>query len=489
MNSDREWNRLYAGVVLSGLVFYLLLVLHIYLNFESAVPRFVPDDALYYLKIAQSISGGHGSAFSESEPTNGYHPLWMGIVVALDWLFHPSARGLVGLVLLAGAVITIIAALALRFFLAESGFPHPIQCLGVALFLFMPWTSHLSLSCLETPVFFLCLFLFYDSFERMRRTGERSARSIFLLGTTSGLLMLARTDSVLVTAPLYLWLLAKDLSPRNVARLFLAGLLASAILSPWLLWNIARFGSIMQCSGEAMGYIGHLGTGSMNSITYYITCTGRIFTALYRFFCYIFFPHAGFEKEYFSKPLLYFLLAVLAVYSVTFVCFIATRKRLIVPAGLLLPTLLIVVVFFYVRTYVQVWHLAIVVLLIVVSVLNMLKTVNIRPAACVAAALGLILLTMWTRQYGYFYPQSGVFSQLDRLNNEPEVLKIGSTDCGYAGYFTKHHVVNLDGVVNNRALEFIKKGRLQEYINRQGLSRVMADAKRMEYYNRNMPRR
>jgi hypothetical protein len=44
---------------------------------------FVPDDVYFYLHIADEISTGHGSTFNEIVPTNGYHPLWMGVCVLL----------------------------------------------------------------------------------------------------------------------------------------------------------------------------------------------------------------------------------------------------------------------------------------------------------------------------------------------------------------------------------------------------------------------
>src|SRR5207248_3016992 len=35
-----------------------------------------PDDAFYYLKIAQNAAAGHGLSFDGTAPTNGFHPLY-----------------------------------------------------------------------------------------------------------------------------------------------------------------------------------------------------------------------------------------------------------------------------------------------------------------------------------------------------------------------------------------------------------------------------
>jgi hypothetical protein len=44
------------------------------------------DDAFYYYKVAQNVLGGHGFTFDQIHLTNGFHPLWMGICLAVFWL-------------------------------------------------------------------------------------------------------------------------------------------------------------------------------------------------------------------------------------------------------------------------------------------------------------------------------------------------------------------------------------------------------------------
>ncbi len=44
------------------------------------------DDAFYYYEIASNIVAGYGSTFDQTAPTNGYHPLWMLILLPVFWL-------------------------------------------------------------------------------------------------------------------------------------------------------------------------------------------------------------------------------------------------------------------------------------------------------------------------------------------------------------------------------------------------------------------
>ena len=48
------------------------------------------DDAFYYLGVARSLAEGHGSTFAGSIMTNGYHPLWLALLVPVTWLVQDA---------------------------------------------------------------------------------------------------------------------------------------------------------------------------------------------------------------------------------------------------------------------------------------------------------------------------------------------------------------------------------------------------------------
>lgn len=50
------------------------------------------DDAYYYLQIARNIGQGKGSTFDGVHKTNGYHPLWLMVLVPIEW-FSPGVVG------------------------------------------------------------------------------------------------------------------------------------------------------------------------------------------------------------------------------------------------------------------------------------------------------------------------------------------------------------------------------------------------------------
>lgn len=56
----------------------------------------VPDDAYFYLKTAWHLALGHGATFDGLNPTNGYHPLYLGLLALVSMLVPlEGGRGLV----------------------------------------------------------------------------------------------------------------------------------------------------------------------------------------------------------------------------------------------------------------------------------------------------------------------------------------------------------------------------------------------------------
>ena len=55
-------------------------------SIHSIVLRFTPDDAYYYMRVAQNIGAGLGSRFDSLNTTNGYHPLWLAVISPVYFL-------------------------------------------------------------------------------------------------------------------------------------------------------------------------------------------------------------------------------------------------------------------------------------------------------------------------------------------------------------------------------------------------------------------
>ena len=104
-----------------------------WLPIELTIDKFLYEDLYYYLKIARNIVHGHGATFDGFEPTNGFHPLWMAVSVAIEALF---SRDLAVHVLLSVSATLHVLQGYLLFRIVRNGVPEVVALFITALFLF-----------------------------------------------------------------------------------------------------------------------------------------------------------------------------------------------------------------------------------------------------------------------------------------------------------------------------------------------------------------
>ncbi len=96
------------GLIIIVSIIYLIVIFSS--NYYVA-DWFSTDDSFYYFKTAENITNGLGSTFDGISKTNGYHPLWMIIIIPLFFfsnlgLFLPLR--LIIMVQLGLAILTMI---------------------------------------------------------------------------------------------------------------------------------------------------------------------------------------------------------------------------------------------------------------------------------------------------------------------------------------------------------------------------------------------
>ena len=69
------------GALLVGIVGVRLLLP--WLPMEWLIANTLSDDAFYYFQVARNAAAGRGVTFDGEHPTNGFHPLWMGMSIAV----------------------------------------------------------------------------------------------------------------------------------------------------------------------------------------------------------------------------------------------------------------------------------------------------------------------------------------------------------------------------------------------------------------------
>ena len=217
------------------------------------VQKTLPDDAFYYFAIARNIWIGRGISVDGVTPTNGFHPLW---ALALLFPFAVAHSGDLPLHLsLSLAALFDVGAAWLAYLAARraSG-SAPAGVLAAGLYALNPLTAMESLNGLETALGVLC-FAAVALFYLTRIVGRDMV--LFgdwaVFGLVIGLMLLARTDSVLFAVVLGLHALwqRRHALWRTLAGLTLAAAMAALLLAPWLAWNLVTFGTIVQSSAIA----------------------------------------------------------------------------------------------------------------------------------------------------------------------------------------------------------------------------------------------
>ncbi len=211
------------------------------------------DDAFYYIRVAQNVVNGSGSSFDGLHPTNGYHPLWLLIIAPITVLIDGAA--LVRVLVLVQATVGVATALVLVRLLRPKLGAVPVVA-ALSIWWLNPMSVTNSVAGLETAV--ACLAVLVTIQAAFRYTEDPSARSAVLLGLCIGVSFLARSDSVFASAAVMAWILLRarrhEVSPswsRLLRHCLLAGATALCIAAPWFLWSLARFGTFEQASSGA----------------------------------------------------------------------------------------------------------------------------------------------------------------------------------------------------------------------------------------------
>src|SRR5436190_4458103 len=239
-----------------------------------------PDDAFYYLRIAQNVVAGRGWTFDALAPTNGFHPLYMLMVMPIVAL----ARGdLVLPIHLSGALLTgwaVGTAIVLHALLVKVA-GRRAAMLGLALWAICPYFILMTVNGLETgvAVFFVLLVpLLYLSWFRADDAPGRKRALAF--GCVCGLAVLARVDLLLLIAAVAFDHVLRHLRrPRAAATAALPAVVgAAAIWLPWRLISHAATGHWLPTSGAASREIAlNFGWLNMQAIWPALSATDRLF--------------------------------------------------------------------------------------------------------------------------------------------------------------------------------------------------------------------
>jgi hypothetical protein len=193
---------LVAVLVLGWIIFLPMGVLSV-----SAIKvGFLCDDAFYYYKIARNVAAGRGFTFDGIHPTNGFHPLWLFLLVALYWVCQgltPSLELMVRLIL--ALQITMHAIIAcLIYAIARCALPRTAALIAGFFWLLSPMIWQSMLSGMESTLnaLFIALLVYVTNHQRLV---QRRVTYPLLLTLLLVAIFLARLDGLILAPPYLVW--------------------------------------------------------------------------------------------------------------------------------------------------------------------------------------------------------------------------------------------------------------------------------------------
>lgn len=462
---------------LATLVYGIYLLSVVRLPLEE-LTKFVPDDAFYYLKIAQNVAAQRGVTFDGISPTSGVHPLFLLLLLPVAALFERTPETAIRITILLCGMLFFASALVLkRISRIIAGRDTSIIAFVAALS--TPSLLLVAVGGLETSLSLLLVLTSLLLFLKITRGEPVSRLKALLLGVLTGAAILARTDCIfLVAAFIAGFAVASRASRRLLHWRALSLFLLPAVVAiiALFIWSVSTTGVPFQSSGAALTIMSwrsaELAGSGVSGLLQSSWRLGRDFVESA-------FDLAGF-------PIAIILISLVALLCVSAISELVHVGRLLRRARPLLPLFLhsVFLVFFYALwlRHFQLWYLVPVSVAAIAfyslllgglaeSASDILSKSGERMCRTLKASFAvLIIIAGATEAPSLFstglYPWQpemlrAVFSLQKHI---PTDAKVGSFNAGIVGVFLNANVVNLDGVVNSRVLPHLVRGTLDKYL-------------------------
>lgn len=413
--------------------------------------RATADDAYYYFKLAQHLGIGSGATFDGIHPTNGFHPLYALLLVPIfQYVGDDIALG-VHLALTLVALISVVTAWPI-YLIGKHAHSSLAGAIGALIHLINPWVIVLTMTGVESAVYVGCFAWTVMAYMRWR-SSLQSIPGIVSVGLLAGLTIMARSEGILLLVGIVLDLLIRKKTLRYaITCAILVGGSAFLVCLPWIFWSISLFGTPLQISSSAITLhnYANMPENIYDWVKWYI---GRIF---------------WFIPRYLYKIVLFNFLIV--IFLVLFYIFRVKPDFSPVKKYYFLIFSFIAVSIYYnmILLHQQHWYFNALVLIVnlvaspvMSSGLMYITSVHalkkyLRFFFVLALGVSSVLFVLnWQRG---LYPgqrfayENGIHIAHSHLREE----RLGATDSGIIGFFCGCFMANLDGVMNNSAVEYYR---------------------------------
>lgn len=417
----------------------------------------IVDDASYYMTTARNLAAGQGMTFDGIHPTNGFHPLWLLILVPL-FLLHGTPETMIRLVALLQMILLSLAYLVFWRTQAKLFSPRTAALTGILFvyFVFLPCINGMESALLVLSI--TVLYAYGLHFSQAQLNWRRAA----LLGIVLGCMLLARLDMIFIALCLLGWFVRRWLligvRSRSLAAVLICALVATAVVGPYLVFNYLKFGSVMPISGALKSSFPHSALGSNTLLRIAAVGSANLVSAVLAIGCSLWTVTRTLRNPPTPDWDFYAAARLIFAWSVT-VHFLYT------------------LIFMKADTFG--WYFVsyplFAIVFLTASIDRMLNSnvIRTRPALYPATAALLFVAVIARDQTRNSFPQNGgwhtaVYNAAvwAREHTPPEAI-FAMSDCGHFGFFSLRRVINLDGLVNDMDFQRTLAGRhLNQYLRK-----------------------
>jgi hypothetical protein len=448
-----------AGIMALGLALRLVVA---WQPVEVLVTKNLPDDAFYYFMLAHHAVDSGSVSVDGVHLTNGFHPLWLVMLLPIFGGSAPLDDTPVHLALTLASLLDLISIGAISQITLLLTKRANMGLLAAFVYAANPAVVLQITNGLETALAVATLILFWWFFIRVLQE-PGNARLTFLLGIMAGLTFLARSDSAIYVACALVVIVARSWQHIPWRAFIPAGGIATAIVVPWFLWSATAVGSVFQESGTAVPYAirERLRLELGDSLWVVLQETWRQLTV------------RDFWLRGDATGLPFVIGVVLWIVVLVGLAVRWRRSKQKLERMAVLPMLaagvILILIHAGVRWYPRVWYFTPLAAVFAVTLALVADTFLKRERRLFAT---ILFFSVYFAMTGFLLWFVGLYPwQKDMWAANAWITQhlqpdesIGSFNSGIYAYYSQRRVVNLDGVVNHAAYSAVKQKSMMAYL-------------------------
>jgi len=221
------------------------------LSEPGKIVQFIGDDPFYYFQLASNLIRGYGTSIDGEIITNGYHPLWVVLISPLFLLRDIDQILPVRLALMLSGALSIGVGMFIFLTARKLTGDGWLALFAAGVYLFTERIFLFDMFGEPSPLSNLLIAVLIYIVAKVAVSGLYPNKLLVWFGIAGGLAILARTDNLVFFGLFSLLLLFWMDEPKRLVRVFASLVIALIVISPWLIWNWAVFGTVIQSSADA----------------------------------------------------------------------------------------------------------------------------------------------------------------------------------------------------------------------------------------------